>query len=220
MRLTVVLGDVVASRDLASPVAFQRTLRRGCDLANGRFAEDLFAPFKILKGCDEIGGAVESPARLYGILGSISDHIYPARMRFAVVSGEVSAGDDARDTSLMDGPAFHDAAKIMQRLKSTGRTAHLLLGDADMDPLLTAQVNLLFALKEQWSLQQRRIVAVYDRLRRQNAVAAELRISQQAVSKTLRRCLWNEVHAVEEQLEAALQRMPSGKSRARRPPCR
>jgi len=65
---------------------------------------------------------------------------------------------------------------------------------------ISGQINLLLMAKGEWSTTQRRIIREYEKTGVQSKVAENLGITQQAVSRALRRSNWKEIHSIEESL--------------------
>lgn len=169
------------------------------------YSEDLFADVAVLKGVDEVGAVLTAPASVYGIVRDLADRLHPQEVRFALARGRVDVGLDERDVAMMDGPAFHRADELLDRVERSD-----LLFDADLDrsPLQTAiadEINLLLVLRGQRTDRQREIVEQYERTSSQREVAAELGISQQAVSNALSRANWQMTNTIENRLQRTLE---------------
>lgn len=116
-KLFVLLGDVVASRQIKDRDGFQKNLQDLCEEINATYAEDIYAPFKTLKGLDEIGGVLSDISNIYKIIALISEWLHPHQMRCALAFDYVDTALESMDVSKMDGPAFHKAAQAVIDLK-------------------------------------------------------------------------------------------------------
>lgn len=198
----VVLGDVVRSREITDRDAFRARLQRACSRCSER--DDVLAPFSVLKGIDEIGGVLSSAEGLYRIAVSFSDALRPHVIRLTAVGGPVDVGLDTGDVAAMDGPAFHEAD---DRLESMGRSGLRVTFTADeerLDAALTGEMNLLLTHRDGLTDRQREVIRASREHETQGAAAESLGITQQAVSKALRRAAWPMVSTIEERLDETL----------------
>lgn len=203
-RLYVVLGDVVSSRRLVDRREFQNKLEKTCEEINKVYAEDIYAEFKILKGTDEIAGVLSDLSNIYKIVSTIQEQLYPNYMRFAVVLDHIDTALESRDAALMDGPAFHKASDIMNKLKKSKLMFDMSVSDKIIDTAISGQINLILLLKKNWSPKQRLIVGEYEKTKNQSKIAKKLGITQQAVSKILGRSMWKEIKTIEGKLNQIL----------------
>lgn len=202
----VVLGDVVASREIPDREAFRERLLSALTSANERHADAVVAEFTPQKGVDEFGGVLASPARVYDVVDEIARQLHPQEVRFAVCWGAVDVAPDAQDVQRMDGPAFHRADELQQSIAGTGYRFALDLGDPPLDTTLADEINLLRLWKADWTARQHRVVARYEALESQGAVADELGISQPAVSQALSRANYRVLQGIEGRLRETLTR--------------
>jgi SatD family (SatD) len=204
-KFYVMLGDVIASSRITDREIFQRKLEEACSNVDLNFFEDIYADFNILKGIDEIGGVLLNITSVYKIINTLQEQFYPHSMRFALVFDYIDTAIESQEVSKMDGPAFHRASDILKDLKGSRLMFKMSIGDELMEKMVTGEINLIFLLKKNWSLRQRRILYEYRKIGNQNMVAKTLGISQQAVSKALNRSMWKEISGIEEDLNYVLQ---------------
>ena len=204
-RFYVLLGDVVQSREIDDRAAFRQRLEEACRDVTARYPDGLYTDVTVLKGVDEIGAVLTSIADVYRIVTDLADATMPDRIRFALAYDQIDVGLDGTDVASMDGPAFHRADSLLERIE---RTALLFDAAIDEPPLETAiadEINLLLFLRQNRTDRQREIVERYETVGSQHAVAAELGISQQAVSNALGRAHWSLVNAIEARLQTTLE---------------
>lgn len=209
VRRCVIVGDVVDSRSRTDRERLRTALEAGLDRANEVAREGLVAPFAVLKGVDEVGGVLETPAEAYAAIRAIAEALHPAEIRFAVVYGAVDVAPDADDVAVMDGPAFHRADELLATAETDDRWVGVDLGDGDdlLRTLLSDHVDLLFMIKANWTERQTEVVRLYRTEDTMDAVADRLGVSVQAVSQTLQAARARAVFDVEATLEAALARI-------------
>lgn len=203
-RLCVILGDIVGSRQLKDKENFRGILESACAQVNSKFENEIFTAFKILKGVDEIGGVLRSIQWSYEVIAQLSERIHPQTMRFVTVYDYVDSGLETNDVAKMSGDAFHRAAQMIEQLKHSKMPFLIFAGDRLVDVLLSGQVSLLLLMKFDWSDRLRAVVNQYEKLGDQQEAAAQLGITQQAVSDALRRARWREIGGLEKQLNESL----------------
>lgn len=205
-RAYVVLGDVVASRDIEDREAFGRALDGTCRRLNERFDGTVEAGFTPLKGIDELAGVLSSPAPAYDVVDELRARLHPHEMRVAIAAGEIDVGRATGDTARMDGPAFHRADDLLGEMEGTAFRFALDLDDPPVDALVGDLVNLLVFRKRLWTDRQREVVGRYEDLGDQRAVAAELDVTQPAVSRALSRADLRPIREIEHRLRTTLDR--------------
>lgn len=204
-KLYVILGDVIQSRQIDNREDFQKIIEETCKNINTMYAEGIYADFKILKGIDEIGGVLSSMSNIYKIITKILDDIYPNTIRFALVFDYIDTALETRNVTKMDGVAFHKASEMIRELKMSKLMFDMSVEDEMLDMSITGQINLIFLIKKNWSATQYNTVREYEKTKKQSEVAKKLRITQQAVSKNLKRSMWKEIRTVEEKINFLLQ---------------
>lgn len=207
-KFYVLLGDVIQSRKIDNRDDFQKKIEETCKNINTMYAEGIYADFKILKGIDEIGGVLSSMSNIYKVITRILDDIYPNRIRFALVFDYIDTALETRNVTKMDGVAFHKASEMIRELKRSKLMFDMSVEDEMLDMAITGQINLIFLFKKNWSATQYNIVREYEKTKKQSEVAKKLRITQQAVSKNLKRSMWKEIRTVEEKINFILQGYP------------
>ena len=207
-KLYVLLGDVIQSRQIDNREDFQKIIEKTCQNINTMYTESIYADFKILKGIDEIGGVLSSMSNIYKIITRILDDIYPNTIRFALVFDYIDTALETRNVTKMDGVAFHKASEMIKELKMSKLMFDMSVEDEMLDMAITGQINLIFLFKKNWSATQYNIVREYEKTKKQSEVAKKLRITQQAVSKNLKRSMWKEIRTFEDKINFLLQGYP------------
>lgn len=205
-RYCVVIGDVVDSRSVDDREMLHRDLERGVECANDALADQMIAPFVILKGVDEIGGVLPDPSRVYRAIREINEAVHPTAIRFAVVQGRIDVGASKSDIVSMDGPAFHEADTLLDTIAHENQA--IALSDPDVDPwlrqLIAHQIDLLLAWKQKWTPHQGAVVRQYRNESQMKAIAEQRDVSIQTVSQTLSRTGIERIIRTEKSLEKAM----------------
>lgn len=204
-RRFVVLGDVVDSRSVSNRASLRENLERTLSDINHEYKSEIRAPFRFLKGIDELGAVLSDVSILYEAIKRIYVESYPVKIRFAGALGDVDVGADAEDVAKMDGPVFHRADRMLGELTDEGRLFRLNTGDDFADVLLGNHVNLNLMFMDSWTPKELEIVTQYEKRKNQAEVAADLDVSQQRVSNALRETDWKVFHRMELELNDALE---------------
>lgn len=203
--LYVLLGDVVDSRNIEDRAAFGRTLGDACRAVTAAHEDAFVAPLEPLKGIDEVGGVLATPAPLYDVLDALRARLHPYELRVAVAKGVVDVGADTGDVSQMDGPAFHRADELVTGLDGGPLRVALDFDDHPLDAAIADEINLLFDVKSRWTDRQREVVAAYRETESQDETASDLGVSQAAVSQALSRASYPTIREIEARLRTTLQ---------------
>jgi len=203
----VLLGDIVSSKKINDRAKFQKKLIKACNAINQANDEDIIAKMKIIKGSDEIGCLLGNLAPLYDIIDGLSNDLHPVKIRFVLVNGEIDTGFESKDISQMDGPAFHQASKLLMDLKKEKLIFNMSTSNKILDTLITNYINLIYLLKKRWSSAKLEIIHSYERWGDQKKVASKLGIAQQTVSYHLTSSNWKEIKKMETELNQSLKEL-------------
>lgn len=188
-----VIGDIVCSRTLRDRGEVQQKLWGVLQAVNERYEEDIASDFMITLG-DEFQGLLKRGAITMDIVEEIEDRMYPVSIRFAIGVGEITTDIDRRLPLGADGPAYHNARRVMNELKSAEKKpkspgAYKMMasqGDnGGTDLLLNSILMLCSVIKRDWSPRQREIISAYRACGDQSRAADSLGITQSSVHKGL-----------------------------------
>lgn len=203
-RTYVVLGDVVDSREIDDRATFRDRFERTQRVVATDFDSAFAAGPSVLKGIDELGGVMTSLTPVYDVVITLQRRLHPHAIRIAVARGEIDFGAADGDVSRMDGEAFHRATELLEAVDRDGLWFGLDTGTDPLDTAVADEINLLLARRAEWTDRQRDVVAAYERLGTQTAVAEELGVSQQSVSNVLQGATWPLVETIETRLRRTL----------------
>jgi hypothetical protein len=203
----IVLGDVVASSRLPNRRHMPGQLRAACRSVNMVYRSGIHAPFALIKGIDELGGALSTLRDCYDIVQEFCTAVLPGQIRFVIARGAVDVGIRSREIGRMDGPVFATAATMMSRLKESGLLFDIQAG-SDLDEPVAGLFNLLLVARRHWTARQLQVVRLYMKLGTQERVASELGVRQQNVSQALRAVDWNVLSRTVRILRNMLDRYP------------
>lgn len=192
----VLIADLVHSRRVEDRPAFESRLEAALRRVRTLPGVDWHAPLEAVKGIDELSSVLLTPDRAFDVAWQVNLRVWPESFRFVLAHGEIDVGWETRRAGPMDGPAYHRAAAGITRARDDGLPFALDL--PGVPSTQTAVVESLAHLHDtivaEWSAREAEFVRAYDELGRQGDVAERFDVSQQAVSKALRRARDHELH--------------------------
>lgn len=199
----VLLVDVMQSSKMQDRQALSVSLGEALVALNRQFEQYLLAPFEITRG-DEVAAVLTSAQPLYGITRALSDYLHPVKFRLVLCFGELTAGLETRRSTVIDGPAFYQAANMMRQLKRSCRFVSLSTQAEHIDSVLQSMMNMLLWQWSSFTALQQRTVSLYLLHRNQSAVADLLGRKQQQIQSTLKSCGWEVIEEAERQVKQLL----------------
>jgi hypothetical protein len=189
-----------------SPVSWKGRLEKTLEALTRDHGAKVLSPLETADRSPECSGVLADLTLAYPLARSLAESFFPVPVRASAAWGEVSIRD--AETDLLDAPAFESAAELLYRVRKEDRLL-LIQGEAPgIDPVLNALIQLLYRDMKQWTERQCEIVRRYRKERRQEAVARDLGVSQQAVSGSLVSAGWPALLEAETALFEVLSRSP------------
>jgi SatD family (SatD) len=185
----VLLLDVVGSSRVHDRNHLTDVLTKIIAASNNRFSKECFSKFEITKG-DEIAAVLRSSFPIYDMITFFGDSLAPVSIRSVAVFDRLSAGLNTRRSTIIDGPAFYTADKLMRRLKKTDKHVLFSTGQNDQDIIVESLMNLTLMKWYDLTGLQRTIIRLYQEERNQTKVAELLHKKQQQIQNTLSQCKW------------------------------
>ncbi len=199
LQAYVLNADLRTSRKVTDRNAWQRELADATSAVKRRI--DQRQPPEVpvarrhlqpVKGIDELVGVYEKPSIAISVAWELNLRIAPRGFRFGLGFGTIDVGLDSDRNSELDGTAFHRAADAISRAREEGLSLAISADGINLHPLQMAE--MLFTLVDQtirtWkpaSLDVARAWMLREPGEVQSDIAAALGVSQQAVSKAIRR---------------------------------
>lgn len=201
-RVTVLIGDIVRSRELPTRSRSQLRLQKLMDVLNDAFRDALVAPFTISLG-DEFEAVLRNSDVVPDVIWTIENSFTDAPIRLGIAYGAISTAI-IKSPLGMDGEAFHHARRAIASARE-----HDLLGGvfkgfgASEDRVLNGIARILHHHRNRLKPAQRKILALRRQGLSQVEIASRLRITQSAVSQASRSAGWQPYSEAEEAFRAA-----------------
>ena len=183
----VLIADVVNSAGLPARAAFGRRLPGILTLVNRRHRANLQAPLAVAKGIDTLSAIFSRPAQAHELAADLTLATRPQFIRISLAWGPLDVNPRSKDPRLADGPAFHAAQDAIERLEHEAERLSLVGLPPAADLALRPALALLGLALDALTPRQAEIIFLYRRLATQEAVAAKLGITPQAVSDAFRK---------------------------------
>lgn len=189
-----IIGDIVKSKKLKNRDEVQKKLHDVLSSVNTKYSEYIASNFMITLG-DEFQGLLKDGENTMNIINEIENKMFPVQIRFGIGVGEITTAIDRYIPLGSDGPAYHNARKVINDLKSTekktkkGNSNIMIASQGDnlnIDHILNTIFVLGSTIKSKWSERQREIVLAYiESDNNQIKTADKLGITQSSVNKGL-----------------------------------
>lgn len=203
MQYLVLIGDVVGSRRLSARASLQKRIKAELVALNRR-RPSLSSPYTLTLG-DEFQMVGRDATGIFADVFTLLAAVAPVRMRFGLAVGEIVTPLNREQAIGMDGPAFHRARAVLERLKGEGRLFGVQRSATETDdPLLTPVLNVLSAQVEGWKPVRLQLFAGMLTGLATAALAAETGITIRAVNKNIRAAELDEWRLILQNIERAL----------------
>jgi DNA-binding CsgD family transcriptional regulator len=212
-RFLALIADIVDSRRFLGPKrgALQHRLDQLVTQLNGRFADQLIAPFVVSRG-DEFQGMLRGGDGLPDLIWALDTEFPPADIRLGIGFGtlETPLGDNVLQ---LDGPVLHRAREAIETAARSRRLGGVFLGFGEEgDEILNGIARLLERQRERMSDRQKKVLQYLRQGMTQVEIARKLRLTSQAISDHARAAGWDAYREGETALRRALQTFTATKA--------
>ncbi len=180
-----VIGDIVHSREITDRDAFQKMFHQSMAELNARYQAAITSPFTVTLG-DEFQALLHDASHFFDIVNDLNHRLAPHQFVLGAGIGPVETEIYTHTAVGMDGPCFRLARENVEKSKTRPPRTRFSVVHWD-----TEVVNALFYFLEETHAhhtpRQREVIALYQKLGTQEAVAQKMGISQSAVSQILQK---------------------------------
>lgn len=206
-----IIGDIIQSKELADRAGVQAKLQETLTQINRRYEKVLASDCTITLG-DEFQALLYTPVPAFELMEEVQRRMHPVRLRFGVGVGEITTPISRRLAIGADGPAYHYARAMIDRMKESERgrerpREELLYFSGDPgDGLINAAALLYRQVERDWTGSQREKIAAYlETGGTQESIAARLNVSQSSVNRAFKSARLYEYRYALEQIRAYLE---------------
>lgn len=184
MKYLVLIGDIVASRELPARARFQRRMKSVLQAVNQR-RKALASPYTLTLG-DEFQAVYRDADTAFADVFGLLTEIEPVQARFALAVGEIVTPINPAQSIGMDGPAFHRARALLEQLKADRRLLGVTGDGAEGWTLPAAALAVLSGQMEGWRANRMEIFARILAGEAAGELAKRTGITSRAVNKNIR----------------------------------
>ena len=112
-----IIGDVVDSRKINNRDDVQKQYVGVINRINKKYFDDISSKFLITLG-DSFQGLLKDSSHILEIIEEIEDSMAPSKLRFGIGIGKINTSIIVEDSSLIDGPAYHNARFAIDEVKT------------------------------------------------------------------------------------------------------
>jgi SatD family (SatD) len=193
--VTAILGDIVRSKRMEPTKRndTQAILEGLLAEMNRRYERSILGDFLLTLG-DEFQGLLDDPSVVPDIVQDIREELPKVRFRIVASRGQLTTEIKPNRVALgTDGPAWHEARRVLEQWRAAKRDGVAFVGFGDDDTVLNGLSGLLTHHWSHLEASQREII---DALRHHEGLrkeaAADMSISQQALSNRAQTAGWRE----------------------------
>lgn len=189
-----VIGDIVKSKNIVNRNEVQKKLKTVLKTINEKYTDEIASNFMLTLG-DEFQGLLKCGKNLIRIISEIEIAMLPIQLRFGIGIGKIDTEINREIPLGADGPAYHNARKMIDELKRKERKyetnySNIMIcsqgNNEQIDMLLNSILSLCSTLKVKWTSRQTEIISCYIASdKKQNKTAEKLGISKSSVNKAL-----------------------------------
>lgn len=190
MNYIVVKGDIIDSRNAKDRDKLQQQLSEYLKTINEQYKNVIAAEFMITSG-DGFQGLMNNADHLFDITNLIEE--LPINIRFGIGIGEVSTEINPKNSAVIDGPCYHLADDMLNRIKTeetqnTAKRANIqMASNTPNDGIINGLLSLRYVIKSSWTKRQHEVIGMYiSHDENQYKTAAVLGVNQSTVSRALK----------------------------------
>ncbi|MFA6540793.1 MAG: SatD family protein [Bacteroidota bacterium] len=197
-----VIGDINKSRSLQRRNKVQEKFKDAVVIINKEFNDDIASKFLVTLG-DEFQGLLTGPSKSFQLVQRFRDLMDPVPFSFGIGIGALSTPLNIKEAIGMDGECFHRARLALVRAKKAKQEIFFDFED-DALTMVNALAAMLYRQKQLLSPSQKKILRLRNEGLNQLLIARRLRITKQAVSKTLKKVPIAEIEEMDRALNVYL----------------
>ncbi|GAB6282589.1 MAG: SatD family protein [Ignavibacterium sp.] len=182
MKKIVLIGDIVSSQDIKERGMIQKKMINLFKKINENNAS-LNSPYTITLG-DEFQAVYKNANTIFKDICFIKSNIYPIKIRFSIGIGEITTPINKKQSIGMDGPAFYNARKGMNRLKNT--SYYLLIEGIESDIKLIENILFLIShFSSNWKKTRFNILNLIYENKSVLEISKKLKVTDKSVYKNI-----------------------------------
>ena len=194
----VIVGDVIKSRKKFNPIEWEH-FHSSINRINKEHKDQLKIPITIYSG-DSFGCICKNIKAAVQIVLDIQNLQKPYDSRMVLIQDEITFGLDKGSFLNLEGPALWKSQNNLQKLKTEGELFSSNLRNKEQNLSVETILNLILTIRKEWSSIEWTIAMTYEHNLMQKETARIVGVSQQYVSKVLKKSNIKTVHKAKKNL--------------------
>lgn len=182
MKKIVIIGDIVSSQVIKERGTIQKKIINLFKKINENNTS-LISPYTITLG-DEFQAVYKNADKLFKDIWFVKSMVYPVKIRFSVGIGEITTPINKKQSIGMDGPAFYNARKGIDKLKET--PYYLLIEGIENNKRLIENILFLIShLTSTWKKTRYNVLTLLYENKNVFEISKKLKITDKSVYKNI-----------------------------------
>ena len=184
MSHIVLIGDIIASKEIADRLNFQKKFTDVLVKSNKTYYNSMISPLTLTIG-DEFQTVLWEATNLFNIINLIDRSIPEISLRYGIGLGKIDTEINPQSAIGMDGPAFHFARTAVETARKEHKIYHFNCDNQFLQERINVMLDWIDITFKKWMPQRKEIFYQYQEKKTQRAIAQNLGITQPAVSQNV-----------------------------------
>lgn len=184
MSHIVLIGDIIASKEINDRLNFQKNFTHVLKKPNKTYYNSMISPLTLTIG-DEFQTVLWEATNLFNIINLIERDIPEISLRYGIGLGKIDTEINPQSAIGMDGPAFHFARTAVETARREQKIYHFNCDDPNFRDRINVMLDWLGITLKKWTPQRKEIFYQYQERKTQREIAQNLGITQPAVSQNV-----------------------------------
>ncbi len=182
----VLIGDIVRSRQIQDRAQIQASFFHHLQVLGDAYGGLFVSPPTLTIG-DEFQAVLKHTQKLFLFIHELECALHPVQLRFGFAIGEIETPLNTKAAIGMDGSAFHGARVAIEKAKELERRYFLANTSHPFNYGLALLVNWIDGTLKNWNIDKIKILTAHRQGLKQKEIAAQLSLTQPAVSQQINR---------------------------------
>lgn len=209
-NICVITADLYKSREIINRKKVQEKLKTVIEKVNRKYKDYILSNFMITLG-DEWQGSLKNIEKSYEIINEFQSELFPIKISFGIGEGNVSTKISKKVTE-MDGKAFINSRESLEKSKKEKINITFIIKDKEKEKTLNIILELIQAIKENWTVKQFEKIRLYKELKTVRKVGESLGTYHSNIVESLNSAKYYEVTRAEKLINSILLDMVTKKT--------
>jgi hypothetical protein len=183
MNYLVLIADIVGSKSIVKREITQEKLSNVLNLLS-KNNSSLVSPYTITLG-DEFQAVFSKADSVFFETMEILSAVYPVKIRYSFGIGEIHTPINHKIALGMDGPAFYNARKGINKLKNSGDLYSFEGLSTPQSKLIQESLSLFSYTCKNWTQNRLRVFSSINKKDDIQKIAEELQVTERAIYKNI-----------------------------------